>query len=78
MGKISSSKTGNYGLWAKQKLRYMKVTIDTDKKTLKVIGLTTIPELIEFIEKYGFVDYILLASDDVKYDSIQPSSSTPN
>ena len=56
----------------------MKVTIDTDKKTLKVIGLTTIPELIEFIEKYGFVDYILLASDDVKYDSIQPSSSTPN
>ena len=52
----------------------MKVIIDTDNKTLKIIGLTTIPELIEFTEQHGLVDYILLASDDVvnqNYDRIQ-------
>jgi len=52
----------------------MKVLIDTDKKTIKIIGLTTIPELVNFTEQHGLEDYILLASDENQnYDSIQPN-----
>jgi len=53
----------------------MKVIIDTDKKTIKIIGLTTIPELVNFTEQHGLGDYILLASDENQdYDRIQPNT----
>lgn len=37
----------------------MKVIIDTKEKTFEIIGLVTIPDLAEFVDKHGFGEYIM-------------------
>ena len=40
----------------------MKITIDTENKTLEIISDTSIKELNEFIEKFKLQDYKLVKS----------------
>ena len=41
----------------------MKVIIDTEEKTFKIVGWVTIPELTEFVDKHGFGEYIMKFND---------------
>lgn len=48
----------------------MKVIIDTEEKTFKIVGWVTIPELTEFAEKHGFGDYIMKFGDEDPDDGL--------
>lgn len=37
----------------------MKVVIDTEEKTFKIVGWVTIPGPTEFVDKHGFGEYIM-------------------
>ena len=47
----------------------MKVIIDTEEKTFKIIGWVTIPELTEFVDKHGFGEYVMKLGDSTAYNA---------
>ena len=49
----------------------MKVVIDTNKKTIEVIGSANIFDLAKFVNDHGFADFVI--SDDTIHASEVPS-----
>jgi len=59
----------------------MKFEIDTERKTIKLMGKLTISQLLEFIEKFTLVeeyvtDYIIIPDVVIQYQTVP--AITPN